>query len=308
MEIRRNKGFTLIELMIGLSLSVLVLTGLVSFFFRTSKMVDNEQKSVKDLSQLQFVLNKVAQDIKEVNTVPPESSGTITLSDWQNLPYMARGRIFDKTGTQEIIQPPVSTYPKEIPTYPFAYLFLNQAGTTGTPDSVYPKGDTSLNCTESNELTFYKIVNDQVTRVLYYTEEDPAYPSFSIPATCHPLRVLRLRRKQQFGILPTSINFIDNTLSTKDEIIMSNLKYIQFTYPNINKKLDDSSAPEYDATLASDISSVTGSNVTEKACKQGMLVMQDRNLIQIKIGTAGPQIGDERVTALELSTEVNVRN
>lgn len=307
MEIRRNKGFTLIELMIGLSLGVLVLTGLVSFFFRTSKIVDIEQKSVKDLAQLQFVLNKIAQDIKEVNTVPPESSGTVTLSDWQNLPYMARGRIFDKTGTQEIVQPPVSTYPKEIPTYPFAYLFLNQAGTTGAPSSVYPKADLSLNCKESNELTFYKVVNNQVTRVLYYTEEDPAYPSFSIPATCHPLRVLRLKRKQQFGILPTSIYFIDNTLTTKDEVIMSNIKYIQFTYPNIDKKLDASSS-EYDSTLDSNISGVTGSNVTEKACKQGMLVMNDRNLIQIKIGTAGPQIGDERVTALELSTEVNVRN
>ncbi|MFN4152479.1 MAG: hypothetical protein ACK4IX_16180, partial [Candidatus Sericytochromatia bacterium] len=156
-------------------------------------------------------------------------------------------------------------------------------------------------------LTFYKVVNNQVTRVLYYTEEDPAYPSFSIPATCHPLRVLRLKRKQQFGILSTSIYFIDNTLTTKDEVIMNNIKYIQFTYPNIDRKLEVSS-PDYDSTLASNISGVTGSNVTEKACKQGMLVMNDRNLIQIKIGTAGPQIGDERVTALELSTEVNVRN
>lgn len=304
MKVKNNKAFTLIEMMVGLSLGVLVLTGLVSFFFRTSKMVDMEQKTVKDLNQLQATLNKISEDIKSVNTVEPRGGATtITDVTWKSLPYMPVGRTFDNT----ITQPPVSSYPKEYPVYPFAYNYSQyQSGFIGDPSKgIFPIEDPTSNCKESNELTFYKVENNQITRVLYYTEPDPSYPVYSI---CSPLRVIRLKRKQQYGILSTSTSFNDASLTTKDEVILSNLKYVQFSYPLLTEKLSDSSSPNYDSALATSLGSVAGANATEKAYYQGMLIMPYRNLIKVKIGTSGPQIGNEKVVALELSTEVNVRN
>ncbi|MBC7472878.1 MAG: prepilin-type N-terminal cleavage/methylation domain-containing protein, partial [Candidatus Sericytochromatia bacterium] len=52
----KNRGFTIIELVIGLGIGIVVLTGLMTFYFRSSKMIGEQQAVAKDATQLQFVM------------------------------------------------------------------------------------------------------------------------------------------------------------------------------------------------------------------------------------------------------------
>ena len=317
-----KNGFTLIELLIGLTLGILVLTALVSFFFRTSKLVENEQKMVKDLSQLQFVMNKIVQDIKNANTQAPAvkqyNTGTSTYDgidaiDWAKLPYMPYGRPF----AVSIYQPPATTYPKDIPTYPLAYNFpVFQSGKTSTEDGWYPEEDPAYMEKESNELAFYKIEGNNIVRILYYLDEDPAYPN--------PPKVYRLKRKKQFITItalkniadpnPFPNDYLPNPGMTED-IVLTNLKLVQFTYPLLTTKMAKSGDANYNADLVDTalISRVENIMATEpdvimKERRISLELIPFRNIINIKLVTAGPQIGNERAKALELSTEVNIRN
>lgn len=301
---KNKKGFTLTELLVGLSIGIVVLTGLMSFYFRSSKMIGDQQTIVKNLSQLQFVMNRMEQDIKEANTLLPGTGTTVTQSQWDNLPVMC----YFRTYTDNIYQLPDSSYPKEIPQYPLAYLFGPwQSGKSGTSDGWFPKVDPS-NPSGSNELAFYKVVNNQITRVLYYTELDPSYPnSVGTP------KVYRLRRKQQFNIQHSSTSFIDSSLVTNDTIILSGLNYIQFTYPVLTNKLSDTTDVEYDSSqidsaFRTQIESVPNGDPGKIPYLQSILMNKYRDNIRIKIATTGPQIGNKRVNGLELTTEVNVKN
>lgn len=297
------KGFSIVELLVGLSIGIIVLTGLMSFFFRTSKMISSEQNSVKTLSQLQFIMNRMIQNIKEANTELPGTGTTLTSSVWSQLPHLPYCRTFT-----QIITEPDNSKPRISPYYPVAYNFpFFQSGKTGTSDGWYPKTDTSNPETarekpESNSLAFYKIDNlGRVTRVLYYTETDPK--------DYNSAKSLLLRKREQFNIESSSYanNFFDNRINTNDSIILSGVKSVQFTYPNLSKRLETDS-PFLDNDLKNAINAITDGNISEKAYEQSKLMNPYRNTIGIKIITAGPQIGNHRATALELSTEVNIRN
>jgi prepilin-type N-terminal cleavage/methylation domain-containing protein len=296
----QKKGFTLLELLIGLSIGIIVLTGLMSFFFRTSKMIQQEQNSVKNLSQLQFVMNKIVQDIKEANTELPGAGTTMTVNDWKQLPHLPYGRTYTS-----IITEPNDSLERIAPAYPVAYNFPNfQAGKTGTPDGWYPKIDISTPSNEleaqhkpeSNQLAFYKVVNNKITRVIYYSQ-------INMNDTINP-KSLVLKRRQQFANTANpfllSNNFEDTNLQFKEETILSNVKAIQFTYPNLSKRLE--AGPAFDNSLKSTLSGTTDSYIQSK------IMNPYRDTIKIKIITAGIQISNYRSTALELETEVNIRN
>lgn len=286
-----KKGFSIIELLITLTLGIIVLTALMSFFFRTSKAIDRDQNRVKDLNQLQFVLNKIVEDIKESNTLLPDNGTALTQSSWNQLPHLPYGRTF----TNLIIDPDNSVS-RISPYYPLVYNFPLQAGQSGTEQGWYPKFSDD---DESNQLVFYKVEpNGTVTRILYYLELDSK--------DYNSAKTYLLKKRIQKGIISTSTNYFDNTTSYSENKILSGVKSLQFTYPVIERILD-SSSPEYNSALRTELLGVTGT-LSEKIHKQNDLLNKYRNIIGIRIKIAGEQIGNKRATALELSTEVNIRN
>jgi prepilin-type N-terminal cleavage/methylation domain-containing protein len=286
-----KKGFSLIELLITLTLGVIVLTALMSFFFRTSKVIDKDQNRVKDLNQLQFVLNKIVEEVKSANTLLPDNGTALTQSSWNQLPHLPYGRTFTS-----IIVDPDNSLPRISPYYPLAYNFPSQAGQSGTEHGWYPKPSSE---DESNQLVFYKIEKDgSVTRILYYLEIDQK--------DYNSAKTYLLKKRIQKNITSTSTNYFVNDSSVSENTILAGVKSLQFTYPLIENFLD-SSSPEYNASLKSQLLSLNGT-LSEKIHKQNELLNKYRNIIGIKIKIAGEQIGNKRATALELSTEVNVRN
>lgn len=329
----KNKlyGFTLTELLIGLTLGIVVLTGLMSFYFRSSKMIGEQQAIVKNLSQMQFVMNKIAEDIKSANTQAPESgASSITQAFWDTLPYAGYGKVYVDDIT---LYQGASGYPKDSPTYPVAYNFVKYQG-SDSPSSMtslawYPKQDPLTikedKPLESNELVFYKVIDNKIARVIYYTEVDPLYlkinPSYN-KANPNHLVTYNLRKKIQYS--PTSEGKLyvgDGDPKTLDSLILSDVKCVQFTYPLLTKKLAEEStadpatpnpdyvASEVDNNLKNEILLVNSDPDTNKRpFLRSVLMNPYRNIIKIRITTAGPQVGNKRATAFELSTEVTIRN
>lgn len=299
----KNRGFTIIELVIGLGIGIVVLTGLMTFYFRSSKMIGEQQAVAKDATQLQFVMNKIVQDIKETNTQAPGTGSTVNYTQWGNLPYLSYLKVFNPVSVD---QPLTSAYPKMIPTYPAAYLFAWQNDplqTIGTSNRWFPKVDP--NNISPNQLMFYKVVNNQVLRITYYTQPDPNFPALPI--------VYRLRRKQQTNISSTSLLLNDPALATNDTVILSNLNNVEFTYPILSRKLANPTDFGYvlanvDSNLRTKVTTATDPDPFKIPYVQSKFMNEYRNIINIKIVTSGPKIGNKRVNALELSTEVNIRN
>lgn len=314
-----SKGFTLTELIVGLSIGIVVLTGLMSFYFRTSKTISQQQSTVKDLNQLQFIMNKIVDDIKEANTVPKEESSIV--SAWGSIPYMGYGHTYPYNPT---LNPPktlldsynlTTTEPKEYPVYPVAYNFpIYQSGFSGTYQGWYPRQNPNTEIDdlprECNSLVFYKIVNNQILRIIYYT--DPINRLPEVPA--NHLTTYNLKRRVQYPPVSTSLVLKDETpasldsTTSKETVVISNLKFVQFTYPLLAKKVSndpndpDYSSTEYDSELRTKL------NSESNQAKQSVLMNPYRNIIKIRIAIAGPQIGDKKITSFELSTEVTVRN
>lgn len=314
-----SSGFTLTELLVGLSIGIVVLTGLMSFYFRSTKMISQQQTIAKNLTQLQFVMNKIVQDIREANTEAPGTGSTITGTSWSALPYMGYGRTYPNVTNELDLYQPSLAYPKEFPTYPVAYNFpVYQSGKTGTNEGWYPRQDPSTEKNdlyrECNQLVFYKVKKNPSTsasyieRIIYYADPDPKFPNDP------KLYVLKKRTQT-----PTSS--IGKKLKEGtdfEEVILSDVKFVQFTYPILTKKLalePPTYDPDYDVNLI-DLPLKTQLNnintmepdAAKRPFSQSVLLNPYRNIIQIRIATAGPQIGNKRATAFELSTEVTVRN
>ncbi|MFN8576849.1 MAG: hypothetical protein U0354_08315 [Candidatus Sericytochromatia bacterium] len=312
-----SKGFTLTELMVGLSIGIVVLTGLMSFYFRSTRIISEQQAIIKDLNQLQFIMNKITDDIKHANTVPPEMS-TITKADYDSLPYMGYTYSFPY---DDNVTPPtkpkaslaifnVAITPKEYPVYPIAYsLPVYQAGSSAWfPQQEYNAERDDLP-RESNVLVFYKVENNKILRIIYYT--DPISKSSNKTY----LTTYKLKRRVQYPPVSTGLILKDedpNSLeyqTSKETVMISNLKYVHFTYPVLSHKLitnssdPDYSVDDYDNDLATKLA-----DTSLTRAEKSVLLNQYRNIIRIKVATAGPQIGDRRKTAFELSTEVTVRN
>jgi type II secretory pathway pseudopilin PulG len=307
------KGFTLTELMVGLSIGIVVLTGLMSFYFRSAKIIGEQQTIVKDLNQLQFVMNKIVQDIKECNTVPPEMS-SVTKAEFDALPYMGYGRInpYNEVTNQTaslVSYNLATTEPKEYPIYPVAYNFSDyQLLKSTTSEGWYPRQnpltETNDLLRESNQLVFYKVQNNQILRVIYYLDLDPSIN----PTVSNDLKIYNLKRRTQYPPISQGLILKDNDTSSKEVTIISNVKFIQFTYPILAKKLADTAAdPDFDPKQYDPVLRALLNNEGNGA-KQSILMNPYRNTIKIRIATAGPQIGDKRIKAFELSTEVTVRN
>lgn len=299
---KKQKGFTLIEVLIGGTIGIMVLSALLMFFLGSSKIIQNQQGLVKDASDLQFVMNKISEDIKDANTEAPTANSSLTSGDWLNLPSLCYIRPFNTSLNNPICQPALATYPKEAPTYPVAYQFQWQSGLVSDPNGWYPKIN-SANAEDSNQLGFYKVINGRVTRILYFTEPDPAFPVSE--------NVFRLRRKQQMDIIASSDKYVDATLQTTENTVIAGIKFAQFTYPPLIKKLDSTSI-EYDLSLFNVLNGLIGSetDVSKRAYMQSEIMNKYRNIIGIKISVAGPlsKKTNTRVNAFGLYTEVNIRN
>ncbi|MEK7432022.1 MAG: hypothetical protein AABZ74_02730 [Cyanobacteriota bacterium] len=301
MKIKVKKGLSIAELLIGLTIGIVVLSVLMAFFMNSSKMIESEQRFVKDSSHLQFLMNRIAEDIKNCNTVPPTTITNISLSDWAGLPSMCYSRPFNTALNNPICQPASSSYPKELPTYPTAYLYQSQAGLTSTPNGWYPKQQTLTQ--ESNQLGFYKVSNGLINRVLYYIEQDPAYPASQ--------EVYILKRKEQLNVATSSDKYEDILLQSNITTVVSGVKYAKFTYPALEKKLEPTST-EYDANFFTKINDVNTNeaDVSKRPYVQSVFLNDFRNIIGIKISIAGPisKATNKRVEAFGLYTEVNIRN
>ena len=315
-------GFTLTELLVGLTIGIVVLTGLMSFYFRSSKMIGEQQAIVKNLTQMQFVMNKIVEDIKSSNTEAPGAGSSVTPTLWMSLPYLGNGKIYN---TNISSYQGASGYPKESVTYPVAYNFVKYQGNdealSTTSLSWYPKQDPLTieddKPLESNELVFYKVIDDKIARIIYYTQVDSPY-SKSNP---NHLATYKLRKRIQYFPTSMGLRYDDIDPKSSDSLVLSDVKCVQFTYPLLTKKLAEPNTtkpgvpnPDYISTEVDNNlkNNIATANIpldsAQNPFQRSVLMNPYRNTIKIRIATAGPQIGNKRATAFELTTEVTIRN
>jgi len=271
----KTKGFTVTELMVAAVLGIIVLSSLLSFFLRSSKLVNQQQTQIKDLSQFQFVMNKIVQDIKDLNTEAPETGSVVTKDQWEKLPHLQYTRLYtDDPGYSAI----PNEYVRIIPTYPVAYNFSYQANSLGSKNSWYPIPTE----TESNSLAFYKIIQGQVHRILYIKVGEKLQRRDQIITNACPCTSF-------INPVPKVITLIDN------------VEFVHFTYPSLQDKILN------DSSFVSQLNAVSG-DTNEKVYMQNVLMNEYRDIIGIRIALSGTKIGKDKAKTLDLSTEVNIRN
>ena len=294
-------------MLVGLSIGIVVLTGLMSFYFRSTKMISDQQTIVKNLSQLQFVMNRIVEDIKSANTEAPITGSTITPAQWNALPYLGYGRGYTDDLSLTTHQPPTG-FGNLTPIYPAAYLLTYQAGSAGIASTWYPRDNpippTNGLPKDSNQLVFYKLINNQIVRIIYY-------PELQSPFTVSdPRKMYNLKKRVQYPAASTGFSLNNMSAGSSDTVILSDIRYVVFTYPRIIKKIESNITDiEYDGFLKNALTAtLTETDLVRRVYQQSVLMNPHRNIIGISIGTAGPQIGDRRTTAFELSTEATIRN
>ncbi len=270
----------MIEMLVGLTIGLTMLTALVVFFMNTQKNMILGQDHARTTSQAQLVLARMTKEIKGSASEPPS---LFALSpNWASLPALPY--------TAVELQPHPPTAGVVIsPGVPAARKFLSQA----TPSDIYHKWYPNSS-NESNSLVFYLIQppgpgnTATVERVTYRLDNtDP--------------NNIKLVREVQRPVVGGSNSF-QTSPDPLRTVLAERVQLLQFTYPEFSRAMDSQGA-------ALDTSLTTIQTNQGNAALVEFLNLQYRQVIGIRLVLGGsPLTAGQFRKGIELTTEVRLRN
>ena len=265
---KNSKGFTLVEMLIAIALSITVLSALIVFFFRSSKLINLGQDQAKIGAMVQFIMNKVVRDVETANTDAPVILN-ISDSTWRALPALPYSDL--ESSNYSSVTGTVA-----IPAAPAARRFISQIGLTDKDHKWYPNPcqNTSpyKNNEDSNSLVFYKVENGTIYRITY-----------------RKTLANKLVRERQSS---PSTSFYSPVPEV--QTLLENVNYIQFTYPVFQQEMNNNGIFESTISSMTDADSYLNKNY--------------RKTIGIKLSVFGSSVGKTKEKGIDLETQVRVRN
>lgn len=272
---KKNTGVTIVELLVAITLSLIVLTALITFFFRGSKLMQIGQDQARVPAMAQFVLNKMVKDLESANTQAPTILG-ITEVTWNALLALPYSSV-------ELYPYPDTAGTITLPAAPAARKFSSQVGMTDKFHRWYPNPNPNANenpnpdknSDVANSLVFYKLDSGNIVRITYRID------SFN-----------NVIREQQ-----NSPGTSFTSPAPQVQRLLENVKYIQFTYPVFEQEMARTDI-DFESTLYAMTTTIRESYINQNY----------RKTIGIKISIFGATIGQTKIKALDLATQVMVRN
>ncbi|MGE3727183.1 MAG: PilW family protein [Candidatus Sericytochromatia bacterium] len=276
----QEKGFSVIEMLIGLTIGLTMLTALVVFFMNTQKNMMLGQEHARTTSQAQLVLARMTKEIKGSAS---EAPSLFALSpNWASLPALPYTAV-------ELQPHPPTAGVVVSPGVPAARKFLSQA----TPSDIYHKWYPNSS-NESNSLVFYLVPppgpgnTAVVERVTYRLDNT------------NPNNI-KLLREVQRPVVGGSNSF-QATPTPQRTVLAERVQLLQFTYPDFSRAMDSQGA-SLDTQLT-DIQTNQGNAALVEYLNQ-----QYRQVIGIRLILGGsPLNAGQFRKGIELTTEVRLRN
>jgi prepilin-type N-terminal cleavage/methylation domain-containing protein len=280
-----QRGFTLIEVLIAMTLGLILVGALVSFLLNSSQNIRQGQQQAESVSRGQQMLNRIVEDIKEsaVGT-PPLFPLAVNWAQLPILPYMAF----------ELYPYADTSGATATPTTPAARKFATQVGENTNPVlKWYPNA--VGNPAQSNSLVFYKTPSPGVGSVglveritLRLDRTDPNNG--------------KLLREVQTPINGSGATKFQTTPVPEVRTMADGVEQIQFTYPEFERAMVANPSGLHDQLNQMVIAQ--GERVT-----QGYINQNWRKTIGIRLVMQGAVMpGGRRATGIELKTEVRLRS
>jgi prepilin-type N-terminal cleavage/methylation domain-containing protein len=275
-----QKGFSLMEMLVTLTIGLTLLSALVAFFMNTSKNMRVGQEQAQSTSQAQLVLARMTKEIKgSANEAPALFAVT---PNWDLLPALPYSSF-------ELQPYPVTAGAVIAPAAPAARKFSSQV----VPSDIYHKWyPNSLN--ESNSLVFYMIPapgptnTAQVERITYRLDTTDAANT-------------KLLREVQRPIVSGSFSFQASPVPVRT-VLAERVQLLQFTYPEFDRAMQAQGAAL--DTQLTDIQTNQGNSALVE-----FLNNQYRQVIGIRLVLgSSPVAGSQGRKGIELTTEVRLRN
>lgn len=274
MQQKWQRGLTLIEILVALTIGVVVLGAAIAFLMNSSQLVRIGQDGTKNTTRAQQALNAMVKELKSVHIDKPILY-PITPA-WEDLPALPYGAFefspYPDTAGQVIA-----------PAVPAARKFASQAGQTALHLKWYPNPDTPE---ESNSLVFYKAPapgpgeTSSIERITYRLSPEG-----------------RLLREVQQPLSSSATRFASNP-TPSFRSLADDVAVIQFTYPEFERRLDVSLDGQL-STLLND----------QGLIGQTRYINENyRKIIGIRLVMRGAQQGGKYLPGVELNTEVRLRS
>lgn len=272
-QAQRQRGISIIELLVALVIGLTILSAASAFLFQTSRTVQMGEQDTKNTSRAQQVLSRMSREIKGVSVAAPPLYN-VSLN-WANLPALPYSALeltpyLNTAGTVDL------------PTVPAARKYASQA----TPADIYHKWYPNPTANESNSLVFYRA-----------PAPGPGGVSTIERVTYRLLANGDLLREVQRPIVATSTSF-QATPAPRRSILAKDVISIQFTYPNFEQAMN--------ASLDSQLTTIQ-TNDGNPAVNRFMNA-NFRKAIGIRIVMSGAVRGATPRPGIELSTEVRLRS
>jgi prepilin-type N-terminal cleavage/methylation domain-containing protein len=279
-----QRGFTLIEVLIAMTLGLILIGAVVSFLLNSSQNIRQGQQQAESVSRGQQTLNRIVEDIKESAIgAPPLFPIAVNWAQLPMPPYMAF-ELYPYADTSGLAA---------TPTTPAARKFASQVGENTNPLLKWYPNPVG-NPVESNSLVFYKTPSPGVGSVglvervtLRLDRTDPNNG--------------KLLREVQSPVGSGATKF---QLNPTPEIrtMADGVELIQFTYPEFERAMAPDPAGLHDQL--NQMVTAQGERVT-----QGYINQNWRKTIAIRLVMQGAVMpGGRRATGIELKTEVRLRS
>lgn len=286
-----QRGFTLIEVLIAMTLGLILVGAVVSFLLNSSQNIRQGQQQAESVSRGQQMLNRIVEEIKEAAIVkPPLFSLSV---NWDILPMLPYGAF-------ELYPYADTSGGTPTPVVPAARKFVSQVGENLDPLlKWYP--NPQKNMAESNSLVLYKTpspgvgnlgVVERITLHLDRTDPDNG----------------KLLREVQSPITGGGATKFQVSPVPEVRTMADGVEQIQFTYP----EFEDAMHPDKSGPIdPSGIHDRLNQMVTAQGEKttQGYINQNWRKTIGIRLVMQGAVMpGGRRATGIELKTEVRLRS
>lgn len=271
---KHQRGLTLIEVLIAITIGVVVLGAAIAFLMNSSQLIRKGQESTEHTTRAQQAINAMVKELKTVHIDEPILFAVSP--DWDDLPALPYGAF-------ELSPYPDTAGQVVTPAVPALRKFASQVGETALTLKWYPNPDTP---DESNSLVFYKAPapgpggTSNIERITYRLTGEG-----------------RLIREVQQPLSSTSVRFFSNP-TPSFRALADEVAVVQFTYPEFERRLDAALESQLDDLLSD-----------QGLAAQTRFINENyRKIIGIRLVMRGAQQGNKQTPGVELNTEVRLRS